>query len=646
MANLTREIIGTIGAMQTLIENFPMSIFAMFGNKVYTNPIEFVMDVLRQLGISDRVLVDKLIELFFNVPNAIEIYGNISNYKYEPIQKPTDEQISMAVPYDDIPSPITSTSPNYICVEDIYYVKKAPVPTELQSEFITGIEDSVKGIIQNILTGLLSCSVIPEIPDLLLDDDDRNGLVLTQSSFDLFNMLQINPLSEIGKNYYSGVDDLSLTVYDLYKSNDLNAFLWYVVNRGNNVNQIEKNKMMWDNRIVSEKEGNENEKRSTSDDWNDWLESKENIRDIFWFKNEERYSNATADTENTTVDIPLHPILQFEPTAGGIKITFPWQTWWNNNDGGFNQSIYRFNTDYLKNIQIFNPRIIITEMIDSLLNGNLLYALNPNYSIETKVFEAKLNEIIKQALEVEDVTVDDCYFSFSNDEFNSALKNMELQKYSAKELNSETSPAIKIDSKLGLDALNEINSMATMNEKLTSISKTVYDIAAIPTEDAAIEISDKLMLGYNEKWINDVIMALVMPLARALFTPKVMMLFVINFEIMGLIDFSNITSLNDVLNLIIKKMIAIIISLVRYIKDKIIQFLLKLFYEKIEPLLVEIGIDRLKEKLEYWIALLEEAISCIPLFNFSRYSVQTAIDDVNYADITQVQTTPETEKTC
>ena len=645
MANLTSEIIGTIGAMQTLIENFPMSIFAIFGNKVYTNPIEFVMDVLRQLGISDRVLVDKLIELFFGVPNAVEIYGNISNYKYELIQKPTDEQIVMAVPYDVLPSDseIDSTYPNYIVVDDIYYVKKAPVPTELQSEFITGIEDSVKGVIQNILTGLLSCSVIPEIPDFLLDD--RNGFVLTQSSFDLFNMLQINPLSEIGKNYYSGVDDLSLTVYDLYKSNDLNAFLWYVVNRGNNVKQIETNKMMWDSRIVSEKEGNNEEKRITQSDWNDWLESKVNDG-IFWLKDKDRYSGATSGTENTTVDIPLHPILQFEPTAGGIKISFPWQTWWNNNGEGFNQSIYRFNTDYLKNIQIFNPRIIITEMIDSLLNGNLLYALNPSYSIETKVFEAKLNEIIKQALEVEDVTVDDCYFSFSNDEFNSALKNMELQKYGAKQLNSETSPAIKIDSKLGLDALNEINSMATMNEKLMSISKTVYDIAAIPAEDAAIEISDKLMLGYNEKWINDVIMALVMPLARAMFTPKVMMLFLINFEIMGLIDFSNVTSLNDVLNLIIKKMIAIIISLVRYIKDKIIQFLLKLFYEKVKPLLVEFGIDTLKEKLEDWIALLEEAISCIPLFNFNRYSVQTAIDDVNYADITQVQTIPETEKTC
>lgn len=598
MANVTTEVIGTIGAIQTLIENFPMSIFAMLGNKIYRDPIEFVMDVLRQLGISDRVLVDKLIELFFGVPNAIEIYGDISNYKYELIQKPTDEQIVMAVPCAEIPSEITSIDPNYICVNDLYYVKKAPVPTELQSEFITGIEDSVKGIIQNILTGLLSCSVIPEIPDGLLDVGGQ-GFVLTQPAFDLFNMLQINPLSEIGKNYYSGVDDLSLTVYDLYKANDLNAFLWYVINRGNTVTTAERNKMLWDNRIAQEKD------------------------------NEEE-----------------HPILQFEPTVGGVKLSFPISTWAAEPGEYFNKSIYSFNSDYLKNIQIFNPRIIITEMIDSLLNGSLLSALNPSYSIETKIFDAKLDEIIKQALEMEDVTVDDCFYSFSNDEFNSALKNMELQKYGAKQLNSETSPAIKIDTNFGVDALNEINSMATMNEKLTSISKTVYNIAAIPAEDAAIEISDKFMLGYNEKWINDIVMALVRPLARAIFTPKVMLLYLTNFYIMGLVNFNDIQSLNDVLNLIIKKMIGIILSLVRYIKDKIIQFLLKLFFETIKPLLVKWGIIVLKEKLDDWIALLEEAMACIPLFDFSRYSVQTAIDDVNYADITQVQTTPETEKTC
>ena len=75
MAATTTEVIGTIGAIQTLIENFPMSIFELFGNKVYTSVIDFVMDVLKQLGVSDTILVDKLIELFFDVPNASEVYG-------------------------------------------------------------------------------------------------------------------------------------------------------------------------------------------------------------------------------------------------------------------------------------------------------------------------------------------------------------------------------------------------------------------------------------------------------------------------------------------------------------------------------------------------------------------------------------------
>lgn len=113
-----------------------------------------------------------------------------------------------------------------------------------------------------------------------------------------------------------------------------------------------------------------------------------------------------------------------------------------------------------------------------------------------------------------------------------------------------------------------------------------------------------------------------------------------------MIDVNNVQSLNDVIDLIIKKMIAVILSLIKYIKDKIVEFLLKLYFEQIKPLIIKWGIDILKEKLEDWITLLEEALSCIPLFDFNRYSVQTTIDDVNYADITQVQTVPETEKTC
>ena len=651
MAALTTEVIGTIGAVQTLIENFPMSIFELFGNKTYTNPIDFIMDVLRQLGISDVVLVDKLIELFFNVPNAVELYGDVANYKYKYIKKPTEEQIEQAVEEQDIPSKIDANSPNYIFIVNenetkSYYRKTAPVPTELQSEFLNGVEFSVKGIIQNILTSLLSCSIIPEIPESYMDTSNVQ-FIFPKDSFDISGLLNINPLTDIGKNFYSGVDDEDLTVNNLYKTNDLNAFIWYSMNRGTTLTQQEKNKMMWDSRIVSEREGNEEDIRTTPEDWNNWINSKVETNGIFYLNNWQKYLDALSGS-NKTVDIPLHPILQFEPTDffgynKGIRVSFPNQTW-HKDEGIFNKSIYRFNIDYLNNIQIFNPRLIITEMINTLLNGNINLGINLNYSIQTKILEGRINSIIKKALEEDDATVEDCFFSFSNDEYNEALKNMELQKYNAKELNSETSPAIKIDENFGLDAVNEINSMATLNEKISTITKTVYDISAIPAQDSAIEISDKLSLSYNEKWINDVVMALVMPLAKAILTPKVMLLFLINFQIMGMININDIKSLNDVMDLILKKMIAIIISLVRYIKDKIIEFLLKLFFDVAEELINKWGILILKEKLDAWLTLLAEAISCIPLFNFGK--VLTQIDDVNYADIIQTQDIPKTEEKC
>lgn len=622
MAATTTEVIGTIGAIQTLIENFPMSIFDLFGNKTYSNPIEFIMDVLKQLGITDMVLIDKLIEFFFDVPNAIEIYNLAGDYVYRKIKKPTEEQIKQAVEEQSVPTQnIDVNSPNYIVVDNVYYYKHKPIPTEPQSEFLNGIEYSVKGIVQNILTGLLSCSIIPEIPEEYLTDGGYS-FNLPKDSFDITGLLNIYPLGEIGNNFYSGVDDENINVNTLYRTFDLNAFIWYVLNRGNEVTTVESNKMLWDSRVFAEHEGDYN--RSGDTQWQNWLSS-------------------GCTSSALTVNSSLHPILRFKPTDifgynNGIEISFPRNTW--DKDELFNESIYRFNDDYLKNIQIFNPRLIISEMINSLLNGNITKDLNIQYSVQTKAFEAKLDEIIRKALEVDDLTVDDCFFSFSNDEFNEALRDMELQRYGAKELNTEASPAIKIKDDVGIDALNTINSMATMNEKITSISRTVYDISTIPAQDD----KNNLSIGYNEKWLNDVVIALVKPLAKALLTPKVMLLFLINFQIMGLVKIEDIHSFNEVLDLIIKKMISIIISLVKYIRDKIIEFLMNLFFINVKPLLIKWGVLVLNEKLADWIALLEEAIACIPLFRFNRGLNQ--IDDVNYADITQKQETPETEKSC
>ena len=65
MRNKAGQLLGEINAIQTLIENFPMSVLSMFRGKTYINVIDFVLDVLRSFGISDMDIADKLIGAIF-----------------------------------------------------------------------------------------------------------------------------------------------------------------------------------------------------------------------------------------------------------------------------------------------------------------------------------------------------------------------------------------------------------------------------------------------------------------------------------------------------------------------------------------------------------------------------------------------------
>ena len=184
---------------------------------------------------------------------------------------------------------------------------------------------------------------------------------------------------------------------------------------------------------------------------------------------------------------------------------------------------------------------------------------------------------------------------------------------------------------------------------METITRSVYEIAHIPENDQSVSVSDNNAVGYNTKWLNDVIMAIIKPIVKSIFSPKVMFLFIVNFDIMGMIKIDDIKTYNDIMKLFYRKMMGAILSIIKYIKDKIIVFLLKLFKEKIEPLLDRIKILLAEERLEQWKQLLIEAAQCVgtlPYINFSWNKQLTQIDDVRYADITQEQITPELTKEC
>ena len=668
MADVASQVLGKIGAIQTLIENFPMGILDAFGGKTYSGIADFVIDALKEVGVDDRTIIQKLIELVFGVANVNEVYGRVSEYKFKKIRKPTDEQIEQAegpwVLGDDLTA--SYLDPDYVYTEETdgekttktYYQKKSPyVSDELNSSFLVELEDSCKDIITNMLAAILSCTINPEVKNLIMDVDPNGELYSISSGFtvplrliDPYGLLNYCPTNEVGKNFYNVDDDL--TVNTLYKSQDLNAFIWYVMNRGVNDIQIEKNKMMWDSRVFDGSTSSPSRRDVKS--WNYWLNSKKDEYGVLTPSGWTSEKVKDAHDEGMCMMMNLHPIMQLERyerdnefTERQLYVKLSSQSYYTpkkKEKGGlnYNKTIFEFNKDYLENIRIFVPRIILSNLIETLIHGKISILDTLLKSEQDNVIDKKLDMIINGVLEETDTTVSDCFFSFSNEDYIEMIQQTELEKYSATYTGGDGSPATKYSKDALLDALDSINSMATMNETITEITKTVYDIASIPSEDSSVKASDGSVAMANSNWLNRIVSAIMKPIVKSLLTPQVMLLFVINLEAVGMLNIDG--DFDKIYELIFKKILSLFVGLARYIRDKIIEFLLKLFKERMQPMLVQWSAILVSENINDWIKLLLEAIQSIPRFNIK--TDLTEIDNVQYADIVKTQDIPESSQTC
>lgn len=670
MANKAAQVLGRINSIQTLIENFPMGILDAYEGKTYTSIADFVVDALKEVGVDDRVIIQKLIELVFGVANVNEIYGRVSKYKFKKIRKPTDEQIEQAEGPWELGDDLTAKylDPDYVFTSGgtketpiyTYYQKKSPyVSDELNSTFLVNLEDSCKSVIINILTAIFSCSINPEVKNLIMDVDPNGELQSISSGFtvplaliDPYGLLNYCPTNEVGKNFYNVDDDL--TVNTLYKSQDLNAFIWYVMNRGVNDIQIEENKMMWDSRVFDGSTSSPSRKDVQS--WNNWLNSKKDEYGVLTPSGWTSEKVKDAHDKGMCMMMNLHPIMQLgryerdsEFTERQLYVKLSSQSYYQpksqdiNDFSSYNKTIFDFNKDYLENIRIFVPRIILSNLIESLIHGKISILDTLLKSDRDNIIDQKLDMIINGVLEETDSVISDCYYSFSNDDYVAMIQRTELDRYSATYTGGDDVAAMKYSKDELLSRLDSVNSMATMNEKIAEISKTVYDIAAIPSTGQSVKASDGPVSTANSEWLNRIVGAIMKPLVKSLLTPQVMLLFVINFQSAGLIKIDG--DFDRLMETLFKKILSIFVALARFIRDKIVEFLLKLFKEKVEPMLTQWSAIIVTEEINDWIRLLQEAISCIPRFNLNQNEL-TQINDVRYADIVKTQDTPESSQTC
>ena len=275
-------------------------------------------------------------------------------------------------------------------------------------------------------------------------------------------------------------------------------------------------------------------------------------------------------------------------------------------------TIYEFNYDLIMGMKLFDARSIVSALFDTLQNASL--GLSVGLEERHQESTDTIKEIIKNIINTDDSTVNDCYHTFSNERYNMLLSNTANKRlnrtdkfYDAKQI---------LSASLSGDTVNEEE---VLHRAITQAKVTV-------TEGS--DGSDEYGIANNFMFslLNNLITAIV----QSLLSPKLLMVIVVNQSMMGggkweKFNFSNL----------FKALQDIIVGIVKEVKDLIIDKLWKLVATRLDPLITITSDEIVKEQLDSYADVLREIMKYAPyVFHFIGGQRQdTKIDDVDYADI-------------
>lgn len=548
MYDKTKDMIGSIGALQTLTEQFPMKL----------------------LSLGD-----------YNFSSSFDILGLLFK--------------ALRVEREDVIEVVT----NFLT---------GKMNSGSEDGFIAYAEEIIKTALEANIINILNCTTNPIISNDLIYNTDilgtnikeqGEGININLSEIDFSGVLKHNPCSDEGSKFYFDVS--GYTANDVYKSKDFNAYLWWIINRGD-ATQISAS--TWDNRYNCSLWGNNNE------------DDKKNIIVCNYIDN--------GFPLNDTINVHLCPETYYKQRKFKVKgKTF-----------GGNKTIFEFNHDYLTSVKLFDPKVIVTEVVEYILgNGGL--TVNVGISFDEMMQQQKIDQIIDKVIKSSDTEINDCFFSFSNEEYNDML--VKAEAYYANPNNSEVS------SRDILSRLSGVTNNSTLEENKTILKDIIYEISAT---GASTNASANISLNYD--WFTDIMRAFVYPIVRPLFSPKILFLLVLNKKIMGSVeDLLNhdeettmIENLEEKFEDILESLWYIIKDVIVKLKELVVDLFLQFIMDKITPLLELFASRLLAETLKMYKDLLNQILEeC--LLGWNNNGVAGAIDNVNYAEITPEQVEPE-----
>ena len=600
--NSRQQILGWVAALQTICENYPKLVTGdYYGGKDTTfTAISFLLDILKMLGVNDVIL-----------------------YKW----------LSKLLSYDE---------------------------NGVTKGILFAIDESIKAILLSYITGLYTCPVDPIIPDDFLSTPYLNhpsakdypvntpGLKIPIKEIDIFNLLHNCPVSEKGSVFYfDSTEEEGYTLSTLYRSIDFNAFLWFVINKGNGRND---ERCVWDNRAVYRLNfTNTSEGRAAKRMFVDThcIDSPTKFVRGIGAKNEIihcefRESGYNPNSTPSNIDYKMYNYIQVWGVADryykeGLKLD-------NTNIGRLNKTIFQFNYDYIYSLKLFDSKTLVAQVLNSLIGlGGML---SGTLSIQTNLLMQKIEKTIERIIEYDESNYDieeEGFFRFSDSEYSQIENDATIQYQKKYETKNETGDIVDLDTDAIVTYIKEIDSAKYEG----NVEDGVFDaLSGITNSIAGIDVNADL--SYNKNLIFNLIKEIMIQITMQLLTPKVMLLFAINARFIDSTNEDGSVSITDGKHWesFFKNFPNLIIACTKKISSIVIQQLFDFVVGQLRPI-INIAIKKLMlETVYYYKVLLEQLIetcatSYINLF-YNNGDEALTIANVNYADIIPVQTKPPT----
>lgn len=476
-----------------------------------------------------------------------------------------------------------------------------------KESFISVLEGAVRALLLTSIKSTYTCSVNPKIPTEVIN----SGIAVPIEEIDMFKLLNRCPCDDEGKLFYF---DNSCEASKLYRSMDFNCYLWYAINKAGITVPF------WDNRndYYPTFKKDANAKNQFCDYFGNTSSSIIMCNGKYYGKREILYAtyHEFANMDSNVLKIFLNP-RRYE-----------------------GKTLYDFDFDYIESLKIFDTKTIVSNVINAMLG----ICDNASITLERKIVQEQVAEIMKSFNTLEEERVTNCSFNFSNKKYNEMLNKAMLKYNGQYESGNETGEIIDFNEEQKNEILNSINSIdesATYTDKRESVAKTIETVSGTLAKSRSVSLQDKFTFESNI--ITKFIETFTVELAAQMLTPKIAMLFLINDAIMGgenetvqhfsieqfFYDFLNI--LNDIL-----------LKIIDYILREIYGFIV----DTIKPLITELVEKLLLESLNDYMILLESLLEMakwgkITSNLLKKNQSNFLIDNVNYADIIPVETPKE-----